>query len=125
MRKIHSLTITIQDVETADKKKASVIFGTLFIDNGEFQKDGSGELALDAAGEPVPDYEKIQFTDALHRPDNALFKRCIQSMIVQALTLKDLEIAKRDGSIAHFVQSITGQPLKQGSNPTKPKAKRK
>lgn len=113
---VHSLKLNIQDVETADGHKIAALFGTLFLDKGEYEKNEEGNVLLDDAGEPIPKYETINFTDALNT--NKEFKRCIQTMIIQALTLKNLEIAKEAGTLAHYVEERTGMKPKRGSRST-------
>lgn len=101
--KINSLKLTIQDAITKDKKPIAAVYGTVFIDNDEF-KEADGEFVLDEYGEKIPVYETINFTTALSYVTG--FKAMIQQMIIEALTLKNMEIAKENGELSHFVQSV-------------------
>lgn len=120
--KINSLKLTIQDVETADGKPIAAIMGTVFIEDGTFKKDINDQLVLDQEGMPIPFYETINFTTALSSAPS--LKKDIQALIIEALTLKNLEIAKENGTLSHFVQTITGEKPKKGSRSTKPKRKK-
>jgi hypothetical protein len=106
--KIHSLKLTLQDVETADKKKVAAIFGTVFIDNDQFKEDINGPV-LDENGEKTPIYETINFTTLLSNVEH--FKQIAQTMIIEALTLKNMEIAEENGTLSHFVRSIGAEHL--------------
>lgn len=101
--KIHSLKLTLQDVGTADNKKVAAIFGTVFIDNGQFKEDANGPV-LDENGEKTPIFETINFTTALDNVEH--FKQIAQTMIVEALTLKNMEIAEENGTLSHFVRMM-------------------
>jgi len=94
---IHSLKLTIQDITTKDAAKLAVVMGTLFIDDGKM-------VANSETLQPEPDYEKISFTTALG--NNQKLRTCIQELIVEALTLKNLQIAKENGTLTHFVEAM-------------------
>ena len=108
--KINSLKLTIQDVTTADNHRVAGISATLFIDDGEFKmnelEDGTKEPVLDEDGEKIPMYETINATGALGA--NPEMKKVIQALIIELLTLKNLEVAKENGEIEHFVQAVQG-----------------
>lgn len=106
--KIHSLKLTLQDVETADKKKVAAIFGTVFIDNDTYKMDINGPV-LDENGEKTPIFETINFTTLLKNVDH--FKQVAQQMIIEALTLKNMEIAEKNGDLSHFVRSVGAEHL--------------
>lgn len=109
--KIHSLKLTLQDVETSDKKKVAAIFGTVFIDDGKVKMDLNGPV-LDENGEETPIYETINFTTALANVEH--FKQIAQTMIIEALTLKNMEIAEKNGELSHFVRAIGAEHLVDG-----------
>lgn len=102
---IHSLKLTIQDVRTKDSAKIAVVMGTLFIDEGKKQSNPE-------TMQPEPVYEQINFTTALN--NSSKFKQCIQEMIIEALTLKNLKIARENGNLTHFVESVGYQTKKPG-----------
>ncbi len=105
---INSLKLTIQDVHTADHVRIAGVFGTLFLDVGEYKMGPDDEPMLDEAGEKIPIYETIEFTFALE--ENADFKKCIKDIILQATTLKNLKIAKENGTVSHFLEAM-GVPV--------------
>ena len=71
--------------------------GTVFIDKGE-------KVLNEKSGEFENDLETINFTTTL---DNAPeLKSSIQSLVVEALTLKNLKIAKENGNLTHFIESV-------------------
>ena len=94
---IHSLKLTFQDVVTKDGAKIAAVMGTLYIDDGKV-------VANKETLKPEPEYEKISFTTALG--SNQKLKSVIQEMIVEALTLKNLKIAKENGTMTHFLESV-------------------
>jgi hypothetical protein len=103
--KINSLKLTLQDVESSDKKKIAVIFGTVFIDNDKYKEDINGPV-LDEHGEKIPVYETINFTTALDNIEH--FKQIAQEIIIEALTLKNMKIAEKNGELSHFIESVGG-----------------
>jgi len=98
---IHSLKLTFQDVTTKDGAKIAAVMGTLYIDDGKM-------VANKETLKPEPEYEKISFTTALG--SNQKLKSVIQEMIVEALTLKNLKIAKENGTMTHFLESVGVNP---------------
>lgn len=122
--KINSLKLTIQDMETSDAKSVAAVMGTLFIDNDEWKKNEEGNLLLDDAGMPIPIYETINFTTALHV--NRQLLSCVQALIIEALTLKNMAIAKKNGTLSHFIKAVGAQtqPKARGSSVTKIKRRK-
>lgn len=103
MSQIHSLKLTIQDVNTKDAAKIAAVMGTLFVDHGEKKLN-------EATGEFEPVYEQIDFTTALfNHPE---LQQGVRAMIMEALTLKDLKIAKESNTLSHYVEAITGESTK-------------
>lgn len=116
---IHSLKLTFQDIVTKDAAKLAVMMGTLFIDNG-------GKVLNNKNGEFEPKLESIQFTTALsNAPD---LQAALQPLIMEALTLKNIKIAKENGTLTHFLESVgvetKPKPRKRVSK-TRSKAKKK
>jgi len=103
--KIHSLKLTLQDVETKDKQKLAVIFGTVFIDNDKYKENSVG-FEFDEHGEKIPVFEVINFTTALNNVEH--FKQISQELIIEALTLKNMQIAKENGELSHFIEAVGG-----------------
>lgn len=101
--KIHSLKLTIQDTISKDKKPVAVLAGTVFIDEGKYKEDTNGPV-LDKEGEKIPYYETINFVTSLDK--NPEMKKHVQALLVEALTLKDMEIEKTNGTLSHFVRNI-------------------
>lgn len=95
--KVHSLKLTIQDVHTKDSFKIAAILGTLTIDTGK-------KVANKTTLKPEPELEHIQFTTALN--NDPAFKSMIQGMIVEALSLRELKIAKESGTLSHLLESV-------------------
>jgi len=122
--KIHSLKITVQDIPDKKGKLFAAMFGTVVLDTGEVSKDKDGKDKLDDEGNPVPLLEDIQTIVPLDA--NPEFKSQVQAFLVEAITLKNLEIAEENGEISHFVKSVgaTVGKKKKGSNRTKPKKKK-
>jgi hypothetical protein len=125
--KIHSLKLTIQDVPDKKGKLFAAVFGTVVVDTGEVSKDKDGKDRLDEDGNPVPVLEDIQTIVPLNA--NPEFKSHVQAFLIEALTLKNLEIAEENGQISHFLEAVgggnTGGKKKKGSNFTKAKKKKK
>jgi len=116
---IHSLKLTFQDIVTKDAAKLAVVLGTLFIDNEE-------KVLNEKTGEFEPALESIQFTTALST--NPELEKVIQGIMMEALTLKNIKIAKENGTLTHFLETcgaeIKSKPLKRVSK-TRSKAKKK
>jgi len=93
---VKSLKLTVQDVSTKDAFNIAAVLGTLVIDTGK-------TVANPATLNPEPELEEINFTTALN--NNEALKNCIQSLIIEALTLKKLKISKESGTLAHTLES--------------------
>lgn len=112
---IHSLKLTFQDIVTKDAAKLAVVNGTLFIDTGK-------QVANTETLKPEPEFETINFTTALgNSPD---LKRIIQTLVMEALTLKNLKIAKENGNLTHFLET-TGVQTKPKVIKRKSKTRKK
>lgn len=103
---IHSLKLTVQDVVSKEGDKIATVFGTLILNTGEKAKDARGEDRRDAEGDTIPVLENIDFVIPVNSSKE--LKAVIQSLAVQALTLKDMEIAEKEGELSHYVQAIQG-----------------
>lgn len=112
-------------MKTSDDKPIAAVMGTVFIDNDEWKRNEEGNMVLDGEGMPIPIYETINFTTALHTDPGLL--KCIQTLIIEALTLKNLAIAEKNGTISHFLEAVGAGPkkAKRGSNVTKIKRRKK
>ena len=121
--KIHSLKLTIQD--TPDKKGElfAGVFGTLVIDTGEVAMDADGVTPkLDAEKQQIPILDDINFAVALNQSKE--LKTVIQELAIQALTLKDMQVAKKNGQLSHYIEKIKAlAPKKRGNNRTPKKKK--
>jgi hypothetical protein len=109
---IHSLKLTFQDIVTKDVAKIAVVNGTLFIDTGKTIGDTT-----------EPEFETINFTTAMSR--TPALKNAIQELIMEAVTLKNLKIAKENGNLTHFLEASGVQtkpiPVKRVSKTRKKK----
>ena len=85
--KIHSVRITIQDVYTSDDVPVVAGFTDIFIDQGE--------KMVSEDGEEQPKYKKLSSTFLLGK--NPKFKQEIQKMVIETITLHDLEEKKKNG----------------------------
>lgn len=103
---IHSLKLTVQDIVSKEGDKIATVFGTLVLDTGEKAKTEKGEDRLDAEGETIPVLENIDFIIPVNSSKE--LKAVIQSLAVQALTLKDMEIAEKNGQLSHYVEAVQG-----------------
>ena len=122
---IHSIRLTIQDVVTSDNVPVVALLGAVYIDDGKKMVDDEGNTKLDEDGNAIPDYEKINFTSLLSQ--NPTFKKEIQKMAIEAITLHNLEQAKKDGKELEFLQDYglgLEKPKPRGSRST-PAKKRK
>ena len=90
---------------SSDGQKIAAIFGTVFIDNDKYKEDINGPV-LDEHGEKQPIYETINFTTALKNVEH--FTEIAQGLIVEALTLKNMKIAEKNGELSHFIESVGG-----------------
>lgn len=100
--KVHSLKLTLQDIVTKDGAKIAAVMGTLFIDSGK-------TIANKETMNPEPELEAINFTTSLN--SSVELKTVMQKLIIEALTLKNLKIAKESGTITHFLEAV-GVPTK-------------
>jgi hypothetical protein len=126
---IHSLKLTVQDIISKEGDKIATVFGTLILDTGEKAKTEKGEDRLDAEGMTIPVLENIDFVIPVNSSKE--LKAVIQGLAVEALTLKDMEIAKKNGQLSHYVAAVKGienkalkGKIKQGPAPI-PVARRK
>lgn len=112
-----------------DGKLFAAVYGTLILDTGEVKRNEAGEPVVDKEGVLIPILENINFITPLNSSKE--LKACVQALAVEALTLKDMEIAKKNGQLSHYVASIKGienkalkGKIKQGPAPI-PVARRK
>ena len=104
---INSLKLTIQDLPDAKGKLFAAVYGTLIVDTGEVKKDEDGKEVKDTEGEGVKILENINFVMPLNQ--SVELRRVIQAMAMEALTLKNYQIAKENGQLSHFIEA-TGAP---------------
>lgn len=102
--KIHSLKLTIQDMPGKDDKLFAAVYGTLTLDMEEPALDEKGEPKVDKEGQPISMLDDINFVTPLNASKE--LKAVVQSMAVEALTLKDMEVAKKNGQLSHYVEKI-------------------
>lgn len=124
--KIHSLKLTIQDVPSKEGRPVATVFGTLTLDTEELAKDEKGETRVDSEGVVVPILDDINFVLPVNSSPE--LKAVVQSLAVQALTLKDMEIAKKNGQLSHYVETVQGvapEPKKGPGAIPKPRRKKK
>lgn len=117
--KIHSITLTVQDGETSDNHKIAIVAGTLFVDNDKIHEHEDGTPDTDKKGEEVKDLEKINFVTSLD--ENPELMKVIQALAIEALTLKNLKIAEKNGTLSHFIESVGVEEKKSGTKPSKQK----
>lgn len=121
--KVHSLKLTVQDMPDKRGELFATVFGTVIIDTGEVKVDEAGTPVLDEAKQVIPILDNINFIVPLN--SNKILKSVVQGMLVEALTLKNLEIAKKHGQLSHFIQAIEGvapsAPKKERSVPPVPR----
>lgn len=113
--KVHSIRITIQDVQTAENVPVVAGFTDIFLDHGEIMLDDEGNVKLDEDNLPQKKYEKITATWLLSQ--NVVLKREIQKMVIQAITIHDIEQRKASGKPLDIGEDY-------GLGITKPKVKR-
>lgn len=101
---VHSLKLTIQDMPDKNGKLFATVSGTLTIDTGEKKKNDDGTDYVDAEGDNVAILEDINFMSALNSSKE--LKACVQGMIVEALTLKNMQVSKKVGQMSHYVESL-------------------
>lgn len=123
--KVHSLTLHLQDfIDAKSKKMYAGVYGKLTLNTEEPALDEEGNQKLDEEKQPIFMLEDIPFGFNLDK--SPLFRSEIQAMVIEALTLKNLEIAKENGQISHFVQAMSKLIPKgfRGSRTTAPKKKK-
>ncbi len=135
---IHSLKLTIQDMPDKKGKPFASVFGTLILNTGEVKVDKDDMPVKDAEGDFIPILDNINFILPLNASKELTM--VVQSLAVEALTLKDMQIAKKNGQLSHYVEAIKGldprkkQATKKAAKSvpptprrrtTKPKAKKK
>lgn len=123
--KIHSIRITIQDVETTEGIPVVAGFTDIFIDNGEIMLDDEGKTKLADDGLPHKKFEKISTTWLLN--NNVVFKREIQKMAIEAITQFDIEQRKEKGEELNFGDTYglgMDKKKKKGANVTKAKKRK-
>lgn len=107
---IHSLKLTIQDMPDKTGKLFAAVYGTLIIDTGETAKDAEGNEKKDKEGQVIPILENINFITPLN--SSRELKMCVQGLAIEALTLKDMEISKKNGQLSHYVDAVKGTAKK-------------
>lgn len=107
--KVHSLKLTIQDVPDADSGELfAACFATVVLNTGEVAKNADGTDKLDEEGQPVYMMEDINTVFPLNKDE--VFKGNIQAILMEALTLKNWQIAKENGQLSHFVEAVGADP---------------
>lgn len=86
----------------------AAVHGTLIVNTGDVAKDKDGNPRLDDEKQEIPVLENINFSFPLDKVET--FKTDIQAMIIEALTLKNWEIAKENGQLSHFIAAVGGNP---------------
>lgn len=109
--KINSLKLTIQDMPDKEGKLFAAMYGTLILDTGEVKQDKDGKPVVDKEGVVIPILENINFIAPLNKSKE--LKAVVQSLCIEALTLKDMEIAKKNGQLSHYVEKIKGMAPKK------------
>lgn len=123
--KIHSLTLIIQDFIDKDTKKPYAgVYGKLTLNTEEQAQNEDGTLKFDEEKDPVYMMEDIPF--GFNMDKSSLFRSEIQAMMIEALTLKNLEIAKENGQVSHFVQKMKSllPKSRRGARTTAPKKRK-
>lgn len=104
---VHSLKLTIQDVPGKEEGEMfAACFATVTLNTGEVAKNEDGTDRLDEAGELIPILEEINTVFPLDKDE--IFKGNIQAILMEALTLKNWQIAKENGQLSHFVEAMGG-----------------
>ena len=113
--KIHSFSMTVQDLpDPTDKKKKrkfAGIFGSIKINLEEPVLDEKGKPEVDGDGNPLTTFDKINFVLPLRR--NPEVKKVIQEMVIEALTLRGMKVAEEDGELSHYMEWVTGKKDKK------------
>lgn len=102
--KIHSLKLTIQDMPGKDGKLFAAVYGTLTLDMEEPALDEKGNPKVDKEGQAISMLDDINFVTNLNSSPE--LKKVVQALAVEALTLKDMEVAKKNGQLSHYVDKI-------------------
>ena len=102
--KIHSLKLTVQDMPGKDGKLFAAVYGTLTLDMEEPALDEKGEAKVDKEGQPISMLDDINFVTSLNSSPE--LKKVVQALSVEALTLKDMEVAKKNGQLSHYIEKI-------------------
>lgn len=113
--KVHSIRITIQDVQTKEKIPVVAGFTDIFLDHNEVMLEDDGSVKLDEDNLPQKKYEKITATWLLSQ--NVVLKREIQKMVITAITQHDIEQRKKTGESLNMGEDY-------GLGISKPKVKR-
>lgn len=82
----------------------AAVFGTVILDTGEIAKDEKGNAKLDEEGNQIPILENIDTIVPLNA--NPQFRSHIQAFLTEAITLKNLKIAEKNGQISHFLEAV-------------------
>lgn len=123
--KIHSIRITIQDVETSDKIPVVAGFTDVFLDNDEVMLDDDGNVKLDDDNLPQKKFEKISSTWLMSQ--NVVLKREIQKMVITMITQHDIEQRKAKGEPLPLEDEIglgMKKPKRKGLPVTKAKKRK-
>ena len=94
----------------------AAVYGTLTLDMEEPALDEKGEPKVDAEGQTISMLDDINFVAPLNKSKE--LKAVVQALSVEALTLKDMEIAKKNGQLSHYIEKI------KALDPRKNKVKR-
>lgn len=121
--KVDSIRLHIQDMPDKKGELFAVVSGKITLDTGEIKLDEFLKPVLDSEGEEIPILDDINVMFPLNKEPS--FKTNIEAIAMEALTLKNLEIAKENGQISHFVQAMGAPKPKRGKNITKPKKRKK
>jgi len=123
--KVDSVRLHIQDMPDKKGELFAVVSGKITLDTGEVKLDEHLKPVLDEYGDEIPILDDINVMFPLNK--EITFKSNIQAIVMEALTLKNLEIAEENGQISHFVKAMGVEPekKKRGSKTTKPKRKKK
>ena len=87
-----------------DGKLFAAVYGTLTLDMEEPALDEKGEQKLDAEGQAISMLDDINFVTPLNTSKE--LKMVVQSLAVEALTLKDMQVAKKNGQLSHYIEKI-------------------
>lgn len=102
--KIHSLKLTIQDMPDKKGNLFAAVYGTLTLDMEEPALDEKGEPKVDEEGQAISMLDDINFVTPLNASKE--LKTVVQALSVEALTLKDMQVAKKNGQLSHYIEKI-------------------